>query len=103
MFQAVLEKQSYMLIGRHDIEKLMRVDPASSYLPNPLGQSNMDDNSSDAESVEVELELSNLLLALRPVKQVLLFPFVITLFILPELLIFVLIFGAVNFPPTKGC
>lgn len=103
MFQAVLEKQSYMLIGRHDIEKLMRVDPASSYLPNPLGQSNMDDNSSDAESVEFELELSNLLLALRPVKQVLLFPFVITLFILPELLIFVLIFGAVNFPPTKGC
>lgn len=67
--EAVLEKQSYMLIGRHDIEKLMRVDPASSYLPNPLGQSNMDDNSSDAESVEVELELSNLLLALRPVKQ----------------------------------
>uniref|UniRef100_A0A2N9FH83 Exocyst complex component Sec8 n=1 Tax=Fagus sylvatica TaxID=28930 RepID=A0A2N9FH83_FAGSY len=67
--RCLLEKQSYMLIGRHDIEKLMRVDPASSYLPNPLGQSNMDDNSSDAESVEVELELSNLLLALRPVKQ----------------------------------
>ncbi|XP_075670518.1 exocyst complex component SEC8 [Castanea sativa] len=67
--EAVLEKQSYMLIGRNDIEKLMRVDPASSYLPNPLGQSNMDDNASDAESVEVELELSNLLLALRPIKQ----------------------------------
>ncbi|KAF3951951.1 hypothetical protein ACB098_06G184400 [Castanea mollissima] len=67
--EAVLEKQSYMLIGRNDIEKLMRVDPASSYLPNSLGQSNMDDNASDAESVEVELELSNLLLALRPIKQ----------------------------------
>ncbi|KAJ6892852.1 hypothetical protein NC651_025918 [Populus alba x Populus x berolinensis] len=26
--EAVLEKQSYMLIGRHDIEKLMRFDPA---------------------------------------------------------------------------
>lgn len=67
--EAVLEKQSYMLIGRNDIEKLMRVDPASSYLPNPLSQSNMDDNASDAESVDVELELSNLLLALRPIKQ----------------------------------
>jgi hypothetical protein len=72
MFQAVLEKQSYMLIGRHDIEKLMRLDPASSCLPNPLGQSNMDNNVSDAESIEVELELSDLLLALRPIKQVLL-------------------------------
>uniref|UniRef100_A0A7N2R9M2 Exocyst complex component Sec8 n=1 Tax=Quercus lobata TaxID=97700 RepID=A0A7N2R9M2_QUELO len=58
-----------MLIGRNDIEKLMRVDPASSYLPNPLSQLNMDDNASDAESVDVELELSNLLLALRPIKQ----------------------------------
>ncbi|XP_023912079.2 exocyst complex component SEC8 [Quercus suber] len=67
--EAVLEKQSYMLIGRNDIEKLMRVDPASSYLPSPLGQSNMDDNASNAESVDVELELSNLLLALRPIKQ----------------------------------
>ncbi|KAE7997019.1 hypothetical protein FH972_001691 [Carpinus fangiana] len=67
--EAVLEKQTYMLIGRHDIEKLMRLDPASSCLPNPLGQSNMDNNVSDAESIEVELELSNLLLALRPIKQ----------------------------------
>ncbi|KAG7992873.1 hypothetical protein I3843_02G149600 [Carya illinoinensis] len=64
--EAVLEKQSYMLIGRYDIEKLMRLDPASSCLPNSLGQSNMDSN---AGSVEVELELSNLLLALRPIKQ----------------------------------
>ncbi|KAF5453412.1 hypothetical protein F2P56_028316 [Juglans regia] len=67
--EAVLEKQSYMLIGRYDIEKLMRLDPASSCLPNSLGQSNMDSNAPDAESVEVELELSNLLLALRPIKQ----------------------------------
>lgn len=97
MFQAVLEKQSYMLIGRNDIEKLMRVDPASSYLPNPLGQSNMDDNASDAESVEVELELSNLLLALRPIKQVLLLPFVIPFSILPELNFFVLFLGLLIF------
>ncbi|KAJ6323004.1 hypothetical protein OIU77_012768 [Salix suchowensis] len=40
--EAVLEKQSYMLIGRHDIEKLMRFDPA---------------------------KLSELLFNLRPIKQ----------------------------------
>ncbi|KAF5467063.1 hypothetical protein F2P56_016928 [Juglans regia] len=67
--EAVLEKQSYMLIGRYDIEKLMRLDPASSCLPNQLGLSKIDNNASDAESVEVELELSDSLLALRPIKQ----------------------------------
>lgn len=90
MFQAVLEKQSYMLIGRHDIEKLMRLDPASTCLPNALGQSNMDNNVSDAESIEVELELSDLLLALRPIKQVLLWSFETTSYLF-ELLISVLI------------
>ena len=70
MFQAVLEKQSYMLIGRHDIEKLMRFDPASAYLPNSLGQSSMVNNASGAESIEIELELSEILLNLRPIKQV---------------------------------
>ncbi|XP_020229640.1 exocyst complex component SEC8 [Cajanus cajan] len=67
--EAVLEKQSYMLIGRHDIEKLMRLEPSSVYLPNPLGQSNVESNSSDAETIEAELELSELLLNLRPIKQ----------------------------------
>ncbi|KAG6734378.1 hypothetical protein I3842_01G270300 [Carya illinoinensis] len=67
--EAVLEKQSYMLIGRYDIEKLMRRDPASSCLPNQLDQSNIDNNASGAGSVEVELELSDSLLALRPIKQ----------------------------------
>ncbi|KAJ6983418.1 exocyst complex component SEC8 isoform X2 [Populus alba x Populus x berolinensis] len=66
---AVLEKQSYMLIGRHDIEKLMRCDPASAYLPNSLGQSSMVNNASSAESIEIELELSEILLNLRPIKQ----------------------------------
>ncbi|KAG6758530.1 hypothetical protein POTOM_038885 [Populus tomentosa] len=69
MFQAVLEKQSYMLIGRHDIEKLMRFDPASASLPNSLGQSSMVNNASGAESIEIELELSEILLNLRPIKQ----------------------------------
>ncbi|XP_061996582.1 exocyst complex component SEC8 [Rosa rugosa] len=67
--EAVLEKQSYMLIGRHDIEQLMRLDPASAYLPNAFGQSNMETHASDAENFEVELELSELLLNLRPIKQ----------------------------------
>lgn len=59
-----------MLIGRHDIEKLMRIDPSSAYLPNLLGQLNVESNSSDAETIEAELELSELLLSLRPIKQV---------------------------------
>ncbi|KAK7279611.1 hypothetical protein RJT34_24666 [Clitoria ternatea] len=67
--EAVLEKQSYMLIGRHDIEKLMRLDPSNAYLPNLLGQLNMESNSSDAETIEAEFELSELLLNLRPIKQ----------------------------------
>ncbi|XP_057733623.1 exocyst complex component SEC8 [Arachis stenosperma] len=67
--EAVLEKQSYMLIGRHDIEKLMRLDPSSAYLPNLLDQSNMQTNSSDAETIEAELELSEQLLRLCPIKQ----------------------------------
>lgn len=70
MFQAVLEKQSYMLIGRHDVEKLMRIDSSSAYLPNLLGQYNTESHLSDAETVEIESELSDLLLNLRPIKQV---------------------------------
>ncbi|KAH7533374.1 hypothetical protein FEM48_Zijuj04G0124000 [Ziziphus jujuba var. spinosa] len=67
--QAVLEKQSYMLIGRHDIEKLMRLEPASACLPNAFGQSNIDNYINDVETSEVEQELSDLLLNLRPIKQ----------------------------------
>ncbi|KAG6736340.1 hypothetical protein POTOM_060913 [Populus tomentosa] len=67
--QAVLEKQSYMLIGRHDIEKLMRFDPSSAHLPNSVGESNMVNSASDAESLEIESELNELLFNLRPIKQ----------------------------------
>ncbi|KAI8563622.1 hypothetical protein RHMOL_Rhmol03G0123800 [Rhododendron molle] len=67
--EAVLEKQSYMLIGRHDIENLMGLDPASACLPNSLGPPCMENNASDAEGVEVELEMSDLLMNLRPIKQ----------------------------------
>ncbi|XP_009368920.2 exocyst complex component SEC8 [Pyrus x bretschneideri] len=67
--EAVLEKQSYMLIGRYDIEQLMRLDPASTCLPISLGQSNIETHASDSENLEVELQLSDLLLNLRPIKQ----------------------------------
>ncbi|KAM3017113.1 hypothetical protein FF2_001035 [Malus domestica] len=66
---AVLEKQSYMLIGRYDIEQLMRLDPASTCLPISFGQSNIETHASDSENLEVELQLSDLLLNLRPIKQ----------------------------------
>ncbi|RZC77014.1 hypothetical protein C5167_001468 [Papaver somniferum] len=69
IFQAVLEKQSYMLIGRHDVEGLMRVDPASVYLLDSAGQSHLENSGTDAETVEVEIEMSDLLLNLRPIKQ----------------------------------
>lgn len=71
IYQAVLEKQSYMLIGRHDIDNLLRLDPASASLPNSLDERTRDTYASDAESTEVETELSNTLLKLRPIKQVL--------------------------------
>lgn len=54
-----------MLIGRHDIEKLMRLDAASACLPSPLGHA-----VSHSEAVGTELELSELFLSLRPIKQV---------------------------------
>ncbi|CAM8918344.1 unnamed protein product [Rhodiola kirilowii] len=64
--EAVLEKQSYMVIGRHDIEKLLKRDPAGSSLPDA---SNSETFVSDSESLEVEKELGDLLLGLRPIKQ----------------------------------
>ncbi|KAL8210634.1 hypothetical protein R6Q57_005071 [Mikania cordata] len=67
--EAVLEKQSYMLIGRHDVENLMRRDPASAYLPTSLAYENADNHIADAESDGVELEISALLMKLRPIKQ----------------------------------
>ncbi|KAI3705214.1 hypothetical protein L1987_75448 [Smallanthus sonchifolius] len=67
--EAVLEKQSYMLIGRHDVENLMRRDPASAFLPTSLAHANADNHITDAETDGVELEISNLLMKLRPIKQ----------------------------------
>lgn len=58
-----------MLIGRHDVERLMRLDPTSACLPSSLAQPNIE-NSSDVETVELETEMSDLLSSLRPIKQV---------------------------------
>ncbi|KAK9063025.1 hypothetical protein SSX86_016895 [Deinandra increscens subsp. villosa] len=65
--EAVLEKQSYMLIGRHDFENLMRHDPASAFLPTSLSHAN--NHIVDAETDGVDLEVSALLMKLRPIKQ----------------------------------
>ncbi|XP_057798893.1 exocyst complex component SEC8 [Salvia miltiorrhiza] len=67
--EAVLEKQSYMLIGRHDVDNLLRLDPASACLPNSLDEGTLETNDLDAESNEVEMDLSDILLNLRPIKQ----------------------------------
>ncbi|GAY54529.1 hypothetical protein CUMW_157370 [Citrus unshiu] len=65
--EAVLEKQSYMLIGRHDIDKLLRLEPASASLPN--GQLDSVSSVNDAETPGVESELRELFLSLRPIRQ----------------------------------
>lgn len=64
--QAVLEKQSYMLIGRNDVENLMQLDPANACLQNSF----FEDNFSNVETFEAETGISDLLLSLRPIKQV---------------------------------
>lgn len=46
----------------------MRLDPANLSLQNSFGQ--LDHSIPDAEAVEVEIELSDLLLDMCPIKQV---------------------------------
>ncbi|KAL5659609.1 hypothetical protein ACJX0J_032772, partial [Zea mays] len=65
--EAVLEKQSYILLSRNDIESLMRLEPANISLQNSTGEH--DNNATGAEAVEVEIELSDLLLDMCPIKQ----------------------------------
>ncbi|GAB2293068.1 exocyst subunit [Dionaea muscipula] len=67
--EAVLEKQCYMLVGRHDVESLLRLDPASACLPQYFAQRNVKTAAPDGDSVEVETQMSDLLLGLRPIKQ----------------------------------
>ncbi|XP_020178218.3 exocyst complex component SEC8 [Aegilops tauschii subsp. strangulata] len=64
--EAVLEKQSYILLSRSDVESLMCLDPANASLQNSFGQ--LDNDIPDA-GIEVEIELSDLLLDMCPIKQ----------------------------------
>lgn len=66
--EAVLEKQSYLLLGRNDVEKLMRLDPANACFQNSFGQMT-ENNVSDTQSIEAEREMCDLLLSLRQIKQ----------------------------------
>lgn len=59
-----------MLIGRHDIENLMRRDPATTCLPCSIGELNAENGAAYAENLEVEMEISDTLLNLRPIRQV---------------------------------
>ncbi|EPS66973.1 hypothetical protein M569_07801 [Genlisea aurea] len=68
-FFAVLEKQSYMLIGRHDIDNLLRLEPASLCWQASLNQQVRETDASDVDSSEVERQLSDILLSLKPIKQ----------------------------------
>lgn len=69
--QAVLEKQSYMLINRNDIEGLMQMDPANECLTcQSIDQLTHNGALDDSQTIEMENEFSHLLLDLRPIKQV---------------------------------
>lgn len=66
--EAVLEKQSYILIGRTDVESLMK-HAASTFLESSSGEKFSVHAHKDTESLEIEMEMDNLLLSLRPIKQ----------------------------------
>jgi exocyst complex component 4 len=74
LMQAVLGSLSSSVIGRPDIFNLMKQEPANTLLDAPyllqLGQKVTVDGPYDVEGLEVEMELNNLLLSLRPIKQV---------------------------------
>ncbi|KAF3334825.1 exocyst complex component SEC8 [Carex littledalei] len=67
--EVVLERQSYMLLGRSDMENLIRLDPASALLENASDEQNLGSNVLNAETLEIEMQISDLLWSLRPIKQ----------------------------------
>ncbi|KAL3692079.1 hypothetical protein R1sor_005730 [Riccia sorocarpa] len=71
--EAVLGSFSSDIIGRPDVSGLMKQEPANAVLESgflsQLGQKVSLDGPLDAEGIEVEMELNNLLLSLRPIKQ----------------------------------
>ncbi|XP_024537637.1 exocyst complex component SEC8 [Selaginella moellendorffii] len=62
--EAVLGSLSSSIIGRTDVEQLMQQDPASVLL-----EANCPDHYPNGEDVELEMEMNNLLLSLRPIKH----------------------------------
>eukprot|EP00252_Welwitschia_mirabilis_P017692 TRINITY_DN3918_c0_g1_i1.p1 TRINITY_DN3918_c0_g1~~TRINITY_DN3918_c0_g1_i1.p1 ORF type:complete len:1073 (-),score=266.71 TRINITY_DN3918_c0_g1_i1:331-3549(-) len=64
--EAVLEKQSYILIGRTDVENLMKHETDMLF---EASSGDKYPGHKDTESLEVEMEMDNLLLSLRPIKQ----------------------------------
>ena len=48
----------------------MRRDPASAFLPTSLAHANAENHIADSEADGVELEISEQLMKLRPIKQV---------------------------------
>eukprot|EP00249_Psilotum_nudum_P022594 c28576_g1_i2 orf=370-3636(+) len=71
--EAVLGSLSSSVVGRTDVENLMKQEPASSLLEvSYLAQCEKSvsvDQPLDADGLEAEMEMNNLLLSLRPVKQ----------------------------------
>ena len=73
-YQAVLGSLSSSIVGRPEFENLMRQESASA-LFNALYVEKLDKKVSeeeflDSEAMELEMEISNLLLSYRPLKQV---------------------------------
>jgi hypothetical protein len=52
------------------MENLIRLDPASALLDNNSDEQNLGSNVPNAETLEIEMQISDLLWNLRPIKQV---------------------------------
>lgn len=52
------------------MENLIRLDPASALLENASDEQNLGSNVLNAETLEIEMQISDLLWSLRPIKQV---------------------------------
>jgi hypothetical protein len=52
------------------MENLIRLDPASALLDNTSDEQNLGSNALNAETLEIEMQISDLLWSLRTIKQV---------------------------------
>ena len=65
-YQAVLGSLSSSIVGRPEFENLMRQESASALFDKKVSE----EEFLDSEAMELEMEISNLLLSYRPLKQV---------------------------------